>query len=372
MSVKNVMGIIFANVHDDLIPELASNRSMASVPFGGRYRLIDFSLSNLVNAGISKVGILTKNNYHSLMDHLGSGKPWDLDRKKGGMFILPPFNTTKAGIYRGHVDALAGVMTFLKRSREEYVVMCDADVISNIDIDAMIQQHLDLNADVTFAVKHGILPVNHRDTMIFDVDSNNNVLDIAVSEKSEAEVDFCLDIFVIKRELLIDLITEADRDRRTSISRHVFKPNVGKLRMSAFRVDSFAEVVDSAASYVKISKMLLDSHVRRQLFNPDRPVYTKTRDDMPTRYGIDAKISNSIIADGCIIEGTVKNSILFRGVKIGKGAKAENCIVMQGSTIGENCAVSNITMDKNATISDGVVISGTAERNIFLPKGKTI
>lgn len=372
MSVKNVMGIIFANVHDDLIPELASNRSMASVPFGGRYRLIDFSLSNLVNAGISKVGILTKNNYHSLMDHLGSGKPWDLDRKKGGMFILPPFNTTEAGIYRGHVDALAGVMTFLRRSREEYVVMCDADIISNIDIEAMVQQHLESGSDVTFAVKKGMLPVNHRDTMIFDIDENNLVSDISVSETRDTEVDFCLDIFVIKRELLIDLVTEADRDRRTSISRDVFKPNVNKLKMSAYRVDSFAEVVDSAASYVKISKMLLEPEVRRQLFNPDRPVYTKTRDDMPSRYGFEAEIKNSLIADGCIIEGTVKNSILFRGVTVDKGAVVENCIVMQGSTIGENCKLSNITMDKNSAVSPDIVMSGTADRNIFVPKGRTV
>ncbi len=372
MNSKNLLGIIFANVHDDLIPELTAKRSMASIPFGGRYRLIDFSLSNLVNAGVTKVGILTKANYQSLMDHLGSGKPWDLDRKNGGMFILPPYSTNAAGIYRGHVDALAGAMTFLKKSIGEYVVMCDANVVGNIDIEDMLEKHINSGADVSFAYKYDNLPQNHEDTMILDIDDNSFINGIEVAKTMEDKVNFGLDVCIIKREKLIELVCDADKMRYTSLVVDVFMQKVDELKMYAYKVDTFAQVIDSYDNYVKISNMLLEKENRKELFNRKRPIHTKVKDDMPTRYGVDAKTENSFIADGCVIEGTVKNSILFRGVKVAAGAVVENCIVMQGGVIGENCLVQNVTMDKGAEITAGVKISGTDDRYIFVSKDRKI
>lgn len=372
MITSSALGIIFANVHDNLISELTEKRSMASIPFGGRYRLVDFSLSNLVNAGISKVGIITRENYQSLMDHLGSGKYWDLDRKNGGIFILPPYSSYRMNIFRGHVDALAGIMTFLERSTEEYVVMCDADVVSNIDIEDMIERHKTSGADVTVACKTGKLPLNEKDIMILGTDKDGWVTNIETAEKSQKDVKFSLDIFVIKRELLIDWITSAARKSSVSLTRDVFIPKVGSMKMLAYNVDTFAEVIDSADSYVTISKKLLDPAVRRELFNADRPVYTKTRDDMPTRYGISAVAENSLIGNGCVIEGTVKNSILFRGVNVEKGAVIENCILMQGTKVGKNSILKNVTADKGVFINDGITLMGTDEKYVFIGKGKEI
>ncbi len=372
MSTNNLLGIIFANVHDDLIPELTEKRSMASIPFGGRYRLIDFSLSNLVNAGVTKVGILTRANYQSLMDHLGSGKPWDLDRKNGGMFILPPYSTNISGVYRGHVDALAGAMIFLKKSIGEYVIMCDSDVVSNIDIEDMLSKHIEKGADVTIAYKYGDLPKNHKDTMILEVGNDSFVTGIEVSKTMDTQVNFSLDVCIMKREKLIELVAEADRNRFTSFAREVFKTKLSEIKMLAYRVDGFAEVIDSYENYVNISNKLLDKSSREKLFDRERPIYTKIKDDMPTRYGIDSLTQNSLIADGCVIEGSVKNSILFRGVKVAAGAVVENCIVMQGGVIGKDCVVSNVTMDKGAVISDGVKISGTENKYVFVPKDRTI
>ena len=372
MSSNNLLGIIFANVHDDLIPELTEKRSMASIPFGGRYRLIDFSLSNLVNAGVTKVGILTRANYQSLMDHLGSGKPWDLDRKNGGMYILPPYSTNISGVYRGHVDALAGAMTFLQKSIGEYVIMCDADVVCNVDIDDMLECHCSSGADVTVAYKYGDLPANHRDTMIFDITEDGRISNIDVSKTMDSKVNFSLDICIMKREKLIELVQDADRNRYTSFAREVFKPQVNTLKMHGYKVDTFAEVIDSYENYVKISNKMLDKDVRRQVFNTGRPVYTKIKDDMPTRYGVNSSVKNSMIADGCVIEGTVKNSIIFRGVKVAEGAVVENCIVMQSGVIGKDCVVQNVTMDKGAEITDGVKLSGTDSKYIFVPKGRVI
>lgn len=370
MITSSALGIIFANVHDNLISELTEKRSMASIPFGGRYRLVDFSLSNLVNAGISKVGIITRENYQSLMDHLGSGKYWDLDRKNGGIFILPPYSNYQMNIFRGHVDALAGIMTFLERSTEEYVVMCDSDVVSNIDIESMINRHKLSGADVTVACKTGKLPKNEEDIMILSTDKDDFVTDIDTAKKSDEEVKFSLDIFVIKRELLIDWIISASRKSSVSLTRDVFIPKVGSMKMLAYNVDCFAEVIDSADGYVAVSKKLLDPTVRRELFNPERPVYTKTRDDMPTRYGISAVAENSLIGNGCVIEGTVKNSILFRGVKVKKGAVVENCILMQSTEVGENAVIRNVTADKGVTVNDGVTLMGTDEKYVFIGKGK--
>ncbi len=369
---NNTLGIIFANVHDDLIPELTEKRSMASVPIGGRYRLIDFSLSNLVNTGISKVGIITKENYHSLMDHLGSGKAWDLDRKNGGIFILPPFSSSNLGFYRGHVEALAGVMTFLRRSTEEYVVMCDADVVSNIDIAEVLAQHKEKNADVTVAYKRGRLPINSNDIMILDLDGENKVIGATTGEADDTEVNFSLDVFIIRRELLIDWINAATKKSETSLTRDVFMPKIGEIEMYAYEVTDYAEVMDSTEKYVKINRDLLRAEVRKDLFNKDRPLYTKTGDDMPTRYAVGSNAVNSLIADGCVIEGTVKNSVLFRGVTVKKGAVVENCIIMKNTVVGENCRLNNVTIDKSAVISDGVVLSGTEKKNVFIEKGKEV
>lgn len=372
MTGNNVLGIIFANVHDNLIPELAEKRSMASIPFGSRYRLIDFSLSNLVNAGVSKVGILTKENYRSLMDHLGSGKAWDLDRKNGGIFIIPPFSNSKYGLFKGHVDALAGIVTFLTKSREEYVVICDADVISNIDVDDMVENHIKSGADLTVAYKNGALPKNNRDIMRVDIGENGVINKVEFDNSDEGNADFSLDIYVIRRELLIEWINEANRRSESSLSRDVLMPRISTGRIFGYKVSGFAEVVDCANSYVRISRRLLSADARCSLFNSKRPVYTKTRDDAPTRYGINAKAGNSLVADGCVIEGEVENSILFRGVKIEAGAVVKNCILMQGTVVQKNAVLDNVTADKGVLITEGTVVKGQAERNVFIAKEKII
>lgn len=372
MISNNVLGIVFANVHDDLIPELTDKRSMASIPFGGRYRLIDFSLSNLVNAGIDKVGIITKENYQSLMDHLGSGKPWDLDRKNGGIFILPPYSTNRNGIFKGHIDALAGVMTFLTRSNEEYACLCDSDVVSNIDLKRIIDMHKSTGADITVAYKNGKLPNSHKDILVLDTDADGRIIDCDTPEKADGDVNFSLDIYVMRRELLIELITAANKRSLVSFSKDIFIPNLKNYKMYGCEVTEYAEVIDSTESYVKISNGLLNSENRHRLFNAGRPVYTKVRDDMPTRYGINSSASNSLIADGCVIEGTVKNSVLFRGVTVEEGAVVENCIIMQGTKIGKNCNLKYVTLDKAATVSPDMSIMGTPAKNIFIGKGKNV
>lgn len=372
MIKNNVMGIIFANSNDELMPELTQKRSMASIPFGGRYRFIDFPLSNLVNAGVSKVGVITKGNYNSLLDHLGSGISWDLDRKNGGLFMLPPFSTEDAGFFKGRLDALAGVMPFLKRSNEDYVVLCDSDVISNIDIDRLLTYHKSNNAGITISYKNGILPKAERNTLILDINKDETVNGVFENYESEKSYNYSLDTFVINRDLLIKIVEISVKYKTTSLTPQLLKSAGCEFKVMAYNVTEFAEIVYSKERYAEISMSLLNRDNRNRLFNTKRPIYTKTRDDMPTRYGVNSSADNCLIACGCIIEGNVAGSILFRSVEIGKNTDVSNCIIMQGTKIGKNCTLKNVIIDKAAVISDGLTIMGSPDKYVYVGKEKHI
>ena len=371
MIKNNVMGIVFTNSNDELLPHFTKKRSMASVPFGGRYRLIDFALSNLVNAGITKVGVITKSNYNSLLDHIGSGISWDLDRKNGGLFLLPPFSTSKAGFYTDKIDALAGIMTFLKRSREDYVVLSDSDIVSNIDIDKIISAHKKSGAGITVAYKNGRLDAQERKTLILSIDENNNVTGFD-NEKPSDIYNYGIDLYVINRTLLIDIISVASKYNTDNPTKQLLQKEIGEFKVMGFKVEDYAEIIFSKERYAEITMDLLNSETRAKLFNKSRPVYTKTRDDMPTRYGVEAKTENSLIAGGCVIEGNVTDSVIFRGVAIGKKTTVKNSIIMQGAKIGKNCNLENVIIDKAAVISDGMTLIGQKENYIYIEKEKVI
>lgn len=372
MKTNEVVGLVFSNVHDSNVPELTEKRAIASVLFGGRYRLIDFTLSNLVNSGISKVGLITQNNYRSLIDHIGSGKPWDLDRKSGGIYLLPPYVSAGVGRFKGSVEAIDGAMTFLKRSKEKYVVMCNADVVSSMNIENIVDFHIDNCADITICYKNGTMPENRRDVLALETEKGGKVKRLYLEEGGTENTDFSLGVCVIEREFLISLIEEARRDNLTNFSRDVVMPQLGKCSVYAYKIDSYAEVIDSNSSYVKANMMLLDPEVRRSLFQKKRPVFTKSRDNMPTRYGISSKVENSIVGEGCVIDGTVKNSIIFRNVTVEDGANVENCIIMQGSVVKKNSECKYMVADKNTTISEDAVIKGTENYYSFIRKNSKV
>lgn len=367
MNKNDVVGIVYANVHDDFIPALTQKRSMASVPFGSRYRLVDFHLSNLVNAGISKIGLITNNNYHSLMDHIGSGGYWDLDRRRGGIKFLPPYNNSAAGVYTSHIEALSGAMTFLRRCSEEYVVLCDSDVIINIDLKKVIAQHIATGADITYVCTRGDLPFNNNDIAVFQMDEDLRVTDMKFCDSAK-DVYYSLDITVIRRELLMGIVEKATKKGYNGITRDMILPSLNDMKIYGFLAQGFVRVIDGMQSYVEANVQLLNADVRKQLFSSKHPVYTKTRDDMPTRYGINAKVSNSLIASGCIIKGTVKNSIIFRGVTVEEGSLVENCILMQDTRVEKNCSLNCVLSDKRVTISDGTTVSGEENAFKFLEK----
>lgn len=372
MRASSVAGIIFANSHDDAIPHLTENRSMASVPFGGRYRLIDFSLSNFVNADITDIGIITKGNYRSLMDHIGSGVHWDLDRKNSGIHILPPFNISGARRYHGYIEALYGAMDFLIRCNCEYIVLTEGGVVANIDLSSAIESHIANNADITavYRVCDGF--VNKTDAMVLSLDRDGRVCSAEFPQSATGSTCVTFGIFIFRRDLLMELVNSAYQNNARNIERDIIADNISSLRIFGYCHKGFVAIMSSDETYTSANMSLLRPEVRRDLFNPQRPVYTKTRDDMATRYGTRAFVRNSFVAEGCVIDGTVRNSILFRGVTVKKGAVVENSILMQGVTAGENVCLNFVVSDKDASISDNMTIKGTSHRSFFIGKNQKL
>ena len=372
MRTSAVAGSIFANINDTLLKKLTSKRSMASVPFGARYRLVDFPLSNLVNAGVSSVGIITKENYRSLMDHLGNGVYWDLDRKNGGLYLLPPYLTSGTKRYNGTVDALHGAIDYIDRCNAEYIVLCNANTIANINLSAALKSHIEKNADITLVYHNGNPPVNNADLMLFQMDGENRIESIGFEPQADEDADYFAGSMIVSRELLMRLVEEAYSEGQVSFTADVLPEMTDMLKIYGFEHKEFLAVLDGTDSYYKASMDLLDANVRRQLFGTGRPVFTKTRDDMPTRYGTKAVVKNSLIADGCVINGTVKNSVLFRGVTVEKDAVVENCILMQETSVGTAADIKNVIADKNAAIGDNMVLKGTPQKCVFVKKNQVL
>lgn len=372
MSDNKVLGIVFSNMHDHSLGELTEHRTVGSVPFGGRYRLVDFVLSNMVNSGIRDVGIITKSNYQSLMDHVGAGREWDLSRKIGGLVILPPFSRTGSGIYRGSIDALKGIMGYIQHIDAKYVFLSDCDVITNFDVRQVINRHAESGADITVLYKKLTVNTESSDMVAFALDDHQRVVDVSINPGSAGEYNMYLNMAVVERQLLIKLVNEAHSHGHYSFSQSVLQDKVGQLKIYGYPLEGYCARIRDQVSYFAANMQLLQSDVRAHLFPKERPVYTKVRDEVPARYGLRAQVSDSMVADGCIIEGSVENSIIFRGVKIGRGATVRNSIIMQGSVIGENASLNYIITDKDVTIRDNRTLAGYLTYPVYLQKGISV
>ena len=370
--MSKVLGIVFSNMHETSMGDLTEKRTMASVPFGGRYRLIDFMLSNLVNSGISDVGIITKNNYLTLMKHLGNGKEWDLARKNGGLTILPPFSSSEAGVFKGRLEPLAGIQNYIRESNAEYVVMTDCDTVAVVDYDDILKYHKEKDADITIVYQHKtVAKAQRNNTTVIKLDENHRVYDV-VKDHADEEGNVFLDIIVMRKDLLERIITENQARGKVSFTREVLQGQKDHLRIFAYDFKGYIGDIKSIEAYYKCSMDLLNKEVRDQLFPVGRPIYTRVRDEVPVRYGVEAKAKNSMIADGCIIEGEVENSVIFRGVKVGKGAKVKNCVLMQGTIVGENANLDCVITDKNVIIRNSRTLTGCDTYPIVIGKGRNV
>ena len=376
----SAVGVIFSNLHDSSLPELTARRTMASVPFGCRYRLIDFPLSNMVNSGITKIGVVVHDNYRSLVDHISTGKDWDLARRSGGIKVLPPFitafgNSGAKSLYKTRLEAIVGISEFILRCKEDVVVLSDCDTVCNVDISRIIKAHEEKGALVTFVTAK---PTSHFAPVIYDAyyaecDNDGRINGISLCTTPQSDDQLLTNITVIDRLYLLSIINEALSHGHRELYRDILSPNSKNKKMFSYQFDGEILRISSLQSYYSASMALLDDRYRRSIINAERrPVFTKVRNSAPTLYKEGASVKNCYIADGCEIEGSVENSILFRGVKISKGAKVKDSIILQNSFIGERSEVNCLIIDKDVTIKSSRYLSGDVSMPFYVLKGAIV
>lgn len=379
MNNDEAIGILFPNSYDALLPELVTERLMASIPFAGRYRLSDFIISSMVHSGMDNISLIVKQNYHSLMDHLGSGQEFDLARKNGGLNIVPPYAQRQIKVYSGRIEALESMKGYLKKCQQKYVIMSDCNFAFNFDFRQIIEAHKKSGADVTLMYRRQEIPKiftrpnsNNKD-LYYTLDiENNRVRKIYINSKLKGEVNYCMNVYVLEREKLIALIEDAYVHGFSYFTRDLLAQHTDTLNIQAFKYDGYVAMITDLKSYFDENMKLLNAENRDQLFKVGNAIYTKIRDDNPTRYIKGAKAKNVMVADGCVIEGTVENSILARGVKVKKGAVVKNCILMQDTVIQEGAQLEYVITDKNVCVSPNKSLTGNDSFQVYVAKGQTV
>ncbi len=372
-------GLIFANIHDQSIPELTKVRSMASVPFGCRYRLIDFTLSNMVNSGINHIGLITHYNYQSLLDHIGTGKDWDLARRSDGIKLIPPnitaYDNAGGGKASRRLEAILGAQDFINHCTEDYFVLSDCDIICNIDLSKVIEAHAATGADITFVTKKVDASGMYlaEKVSVIAADEEGRVTDYTMTTPTEGLINLYTNIMVISRSYLLSVLAAAGARGWKSFFTDVIRPSLGTANYRTYEYDGWYAYIGSLEGYFACSMAMLTQEAREGLFGVrNRPVLTKVRNSAPTIYKEGADAKNSFIADGCVIEGTVENSILFRGVKVGRGTVVKNSILMQDTYTGSDVTLNCVITDKNVVIRDGRHLSGHETMPFFVGKGGSV
>ena len=373
--MKNVMGVIYTGEKDSFLRELTLLRAIAAMPVAGRYRVIDFLVSGMVNSGVRNVGVIMQKNYHSLMDHLGSGKEWDLHGKNDGLYILPPFLTREnVGVYKGSLDALHSNMGYLRRSRQEYVLLCNSLIVFNANFTDMFAKFTESGADVMMMYTRDPSMQRPEYGAYLDIDDKGAVVDIEIDPTQPRYENTCMDVYLMRKSTLMDMVDRGSAHGYHELVRDVFQRTIrdAGMHVVGYEYKDICFRMDSVQNYFKFNLDTLKPDVRHKLFADDRPVYTKVRDEIPARYLNEAKVVNSMVADGCIVNGTLENCVLFRGVKIDRGASLKNCIIMQDGHIEEGAQLENCILDKQATIKRGGRLNGLSTYPIVVTKNMII
>ncbi len=370
---NDLHGIIYTLSSEQALRELVEHRNSASIPFGGRYRLIDFALSMMVNAGIRNVGVIMERDYQSLLDHLSNGADWGLARRTGGLRLLPPFGLPEAhsGHFSGCMEALRSVSSYIRNIPEEDIVLCAADWAGNIDLSAAVELHKRTGARMTAVCSEGYGPFPHHRLI---VEEDGFARRLLFSEGGPGEGLFSREIYIIQKDLLLELMDYCsdalhDHFHRDAVAH--FLREGGKI--AVYTHNAYARRITSVRDYYDASMELFQPQIMAELFPADeRPIRTKERADASTYYSDTAKVNSSLVADGCYIEGELEHCILFRGVRIGKGVKLKNCIVMQDTIIEEDARLSSVIADKDCVITKGCVLTGNDRLPVVIPKGEKV
>lgn len=372
--MKDLHGLLFAYHSDANLGELTRPRNTCSLPYGGRYRLVDFTLSNYVNAGITDVGMVVHASYQSLLDHVGSGKDWELSRKHGGLRILPPFSFADdrhASEYGGIMEALAGVYSYLQDIRQNYIIMGAGDIAVNLPVADVFQQHLDSGADITVVCTRKMYG-SPRYNSYLTLNDAGLVCDMSIKPSAVDSPLESLEFYILSKKLLLEMVDYASAHDLNYFDKDILLPRLNTLKIVPYIHEGYCARFQSVAQYFEQSMELLKPEILSDLFNPDRPIHTKDLSNPSTYYGPESKSIRSLVSDGCRIEGEVENSILGRGVIVGKGAKVSNCVLMQGTVVNAGASVSYVIADKNVTVNEGRMLMGHATYPLAIAKGSVV
>jgi len=369
----HVTGIIFAN--DGTVSALTEKRTMASLPFGGRYRQVDFALSNLSCAGIHRVGIVTRHSYQSLMNHVGSGEEWGLEMEEGGLEYLTPFSSSRVSEYRGKLESLHSAMSFLEYGfADEYIVMIDSAILSNIDLNKVLESHVESGRDITLVTKAGICNGHRQMDLAVKLDKKGQVTDMVVDYAAPENYEASMDIFVLSKKWLIQQVKEHIAHNLYHMDRDLVMGlwQKGKAAVNVYSFQGVAMFNESVEEYFANSLRLMEKDIRRDLFSGCHPVYTKVRDRVPTYYGENCAIENCSVADGCMLGGTVRNSVLFRQVTVYPTASVENSVIMNDTVVGEGCELKYVILDKDVFVRPGTKLIGTPANPVIVKRGEVV
>ena len=366
MANIKVLGLIFANSNEKHLPELTAYRTTGSIPFGGKYRMIDFPLSNMSNSGVNNVGIVAKSNFMSLMDHVGSGSAWDLARRRSALSILPPYGEHS---FATLVETLFNLHGYIEHGEEDYVLIAPSDCVHNMDYGKLFRFAEKNHSDITFVyVKRAVKEITDDFRCILETDETGKVGKIMASPVDDSVCNLNIGVLLMKKTVLMALIRQAMSESKYSFVRDVLQKSLDRHRVYAYEFDGYCEIIGSVKEYYDANMKIMDRDIRYKLFDYRRPIYTKVRDDAPSRYGLNCSVKDSLIAQGCVINGIVENSIISKGVYIGHNAVIKNCIIMQDSVIGDKAEMINLVIDKDVNVSRGSKLQGTKNYPMYIAK----
>ncbi len=373
--IRDAFGLIYAGEQNINLRELVYLRTVGALPVGGRYRAIDFVLSNMVNTGIRNVGVVAQRSYHSLMDHLGSGKEWDLSRKNDGLFILPPFSSSEnLGTYRGVVDALKGVMGYVRRTKQQYCIFSGSYTVYSRVYDDVLKYHIDTGADITMLYNREEID-RFKGERFNDVrlhlNDEGRLIDLEINSPLTDSKLVGMDTYIIRKELLEFLVEDCSSRGKYNFVSDLLMNNLNRIKIMGYEHKGYVGRLHSVASYFKMNMDFLSMDVQKDLFYNNQ-IYTKIKDEVPAKYAKTANVKNSLVANGCIIEGEVENSVLFRGAYVGKGAKVKNSIIMQNSEIYNNSNLEYVILDKSVNIRQGRKLIGDRVFPVIIRKGAIV
>jgi glucose-1-phosphate adenylyltransferase len=367
----NAMGLILADNKKIHLGELSRPRALAAMPFAGRYRIIDFMLSNMVNSGMTSIGVAAMTKYKSLMDHIGTGSSWDLDRKKQGLSLLPPYINSANTDRAGDADDLSGLLNFFQAGKAKYVIVANSNIVFNTTFIELVTRHEETAADMTVLYNRDGIRFGSP-SVILDIDRRGLVRDVMTNPAKPSSTRCSMGVVILDRELLIDLISESIARGENDFSVENLIKRYEQFKIRGLEYKGVTLRINSVPTYFNNTMRILEEGVRKELFNEDLPVYTKVKDEAPTLYEESNQVSNSVISDGCHIYGQVTDSLLFRGVTVSKHAIIKNSIIMQNVHVSEGVELENVIIDKNCVIRPGIKLLGQADYPVVIGKGAIV